>query len=73
MIPKHKLKALREAVKGSSGTIAERYEQRTGQSITIASVTRILAGDWMNKDLIESAIEVRDERQAEIDKLSSKI
>ena len=73
MIPKHKLKALREAVKGCYGTIAERYEPRTGQSITIESVTRILAGDWMNKDLIESAIEVRDERQAEIDKLSSKI
>ena len=73
MIQKHKLKALRLAVKGSYGTIAERYEQRTGQSITIASVTRILAGDWMNRDLIESAIEVRDEQQAEVDKLTSKI
>lgn len=67
MVPKHKLKALRVAVKGHHGTIA----QRAG--VTPETVSRVLNGHWMNETIIRAAIQVRDEEQEKINQLTSKI
>ena len=67
MIPAHKLKQLRRQVKGNHKRIADDAD------VTVETVSRVLSGIWMNKKVIEAAIKVRDEKQAEIDALAAKI
>jgi DNA-binding LacI/PurR family transcriptional regulator len=67
MIPAHKLKQLRKQVKGDHKRIADIAD------VTVETVSRVLNGVWMNKTVIEAAITVRDEKQAEMDALAAKI
>ncbi len=67
MIPKHKLKILQREVKGHYGIVAEKA------AVSKETVSRVLAGDWMNEAVINAAIAVRDELREHYRKLSEKI
>ncbi len=56
------LKELRKELSGYTGDHYRTIAKRSGRSLT--SVSRVLNGHWFNKNILNTAVEYRDELRA---------
>lgn len=70
---KEELKKLRKSLSGHYAQVVEEYNQANpGKKIHFSTVHRVLAGEWVNKGILEAAVKVRDrvrEQEQDITKL----